>query len=848
MLVRDSSPQNSLDADRPTAISRQSATPLAPLAMSLLTSSAIFDQAGSTIGNAYNLGTISNVTRTIRDFVGTSDLSDLYAFQFASSSRTQISLSELSGDADIRLIQDANNNGKIESNEVLRVSALAGTNTDRISLPSLIDGNYYLEVLSYRGDTHYRLDISATPTLDVGGTIATATELGIIAGKLGRSGSVDSGTDLADIYQFRTLTDGDIQVDLTGLTRDADILLIQDTNNNQLIDATDTIARSVRAGTVADQILVNNLRSGTYFVEVREYGGQSAYTLNITTDSAGESLTTARNLVNLAGTTTTVQEFVGAGDTDDYYRFYLNSTSNIDITLRNLTADADLMLIRDINNNGLLDSLSEIVDLSLNLGTQSDRITANNLSAGTYFISVNSLYRLDTNYTLDLLTTPTITNRSFAGTLAADRFTINPGTMQTVISGNGNVDFGRGLYDRLDLSTIASNSVRSFNLIGRSGSTGVAFDPGNGTRLFDSITLNNGQEVLFEGIDRIEFADRNLDLFVAPNDPLFSQQWNLHMMGVPNAWRFTQGSTQVLIGIEDTGLGFDRSGVLHPDLNAPRTYWLNNANIADDFFREVRDEYYGPRMDSHGTSVQSVIASTSNNGIDLSGINWNSATIAVDVLDGNLGDISTTRATRQLIEQAIAQGQRLVINFSLGGGLPDPEFVNLVAQYQDQVLFIAAAGNDNQNALDYPAGLARSFDNVVAVGGVWGRQNQRRQVTQPGSRYDYGYDNGSNYGNGLTLMGPTEVIAAAAIRSGQDTRFGIDATFGGTSAATANVTGVASLIWSANPNLTGRQVSAIMQDTAYDLGTPGYDSLNGSGFVNADAGVRRALAIGAGYA
>lgn len=33
-----------------------------------------------------------------------------------------------------------------------------------------------------------------------------------------------------------------------------------------------------------------------------------------------------------------------------------------------------------------------------------------------------------------------------------------------------------------------------------------------------------------------------------------------------------------------------------------------------------------------------------------------------------------------------------------------------------------------------------------------------------------------------------------------------------------------------------------MSETAYDLGTPGYDTTYGHGFVNADAAVRRAIA------
>ena len=67
--------------------------------------------------------------------------------------------------------------------------------------------------------------------------------------------------------------------------------------------------------------------------------------------------------------------------------------------------------------------------------------------------------------------------------------------------------------------------------------------------------------------------------------------------------------------------------------------------------------------------------------------------------------------------------------------------------------------------------------------------------------------------------------------------------FDGTSAAAPNVTGVASLVWSANRNLTAAQVKDILSDTAYDLGQQGYDKFYGHGFVNADAAVRRALAL-----
>lgn len=60
---------------------------------------------------------------------------------------------------------------------------------------------------------------------------------------------------------------------------------------------------------------------------------------------------------------------------------------------------------------------------------------------------------------------------------------------------------------------------------------------------------------------------------------------------------------------------------------------------------------------------------------------------------------------------------------------------------------------------------------------------------------------------------------------------------------TSSLTTVASLVWSANPNLTAREVHTVLAQTAYDLGRAGYDLVYGHGFVNADAAVRRAIAL-----
>lgn len=413
------------------------------------------------------------------------------------------------------------------------------------------------------------------------------------------------------------------------------------------------------------------------------------------------------------------------------------------------------------------------------------------------------------------------------GSLEADTFNVTPGASLMVFSGNGNLEFGSGEYDLLDLSHLQSTEV-IFNLATTTGG-GVLYDLGNGDRVFDALTLGDGRQILFEGIDSIAFADANFDLSITPNDPLFNQQWNLHMMGVHNAWRFTTGSEEVLVGVQDTGLGLDTEGFLHPDLRTTTIYWDN-----------YNDESTNR---SHGTAVQSIIAADTNNGIGMSGINWNSSVVNIDVLGGETGDYSLAEATTAMIEQATRQGQRLVINMSLGGGGIEPDFEALIANHQDNVLFVIAAGNNDEGSLLYPARLAAQYSNVIAVGASWGAEDMYGNAKDPGTRISYPDFWGSNYGEGLTLMGPSEVIATGATPSDSGMNFDYATQFNGTSAATPNVAGVASLVWSVNSDLTAAQIRDILATTAYDLGDPGYDLEYGDGFVNADAAVRRAIAL-----
>jgi serine protease len=599
----------------------------------------------------------------------------------------------------------------------------------------------------------------------------------------------------------------------------------------------------------------------------------------------GGFLRTAKD-INVSTSLNVFTDTIDALQPNDYYRFSLQGRSSFNLALNGLQADLDVQVIRDANGNGQVDAGEAIAQSYLG-GSKPESISTT-LDPNTYYIRVYAYGDAVSPYNLSVSATPLTLNSSanpiptspsntngttsslaleqsaptsrtwINGTLGANQFTYTGTSQTTFFSGNGNVDFGSGQRDTLDLRTAAIASTQvSFNWA-TATTGGVVDNPGNGNRVFDAITLANGNRILFEGIEQIQFSDTTYDLSnynitdpstgaitkatVVPNDPLFAQQWDLHMTGVQNAWRFTTGTAGVLIGIQDSGLGTNSSGSINPDLR-PTIFSGNN-------YLDESTSY------SHGTQVQSTIAATINNGVGIAGINGGSDVYHIDVLGGESGDLDLATATQALINQANSKGQRLVVNLSLAGGYSDA-FGQLIANNQDKALFVIAAGNDNTSTISSPGSLAQTYSNVVSVGSSWGRTDYYGNPKTPGERIDYPGWWGTNFTTDanvsanirpLTLMAPSEFIAETANRNASGSYdFAYRDKFNGTSASTPIVSGIASLVWSLNPILTAGQVKAILSETAYDLGTAGYDKFYGNGFINADAAVRRALALARNY-
>jgi hypothetical protein len=88
----------------------------------------------------------------LNDQVSSGNSSDLYQFSLGQSGIFTANLTGLTGDADIKLIQDANSNGTIDSTEVLAYQWERGTASEALRR-FLNPGTYYIQVLSYRDQT-----------------------------------------------------------------------------------------------------------------------------------------------------------------------------------------------------------------------------------------------------------------------------------------------------------------------------------------------------------------------------------------------------------------------------------------------------------------------------------------------------------------------------------------------------------------------------------------------------------------------------------------------------------------------------------------------------------------------
>jgi thermitase len=316
----------------------------------------------------------------------------------------------------------------------------------------------------------------------------------------------------------------------------------------------------------------------------------------------------------------------------------------------------------------------------------------------------------------------------------------------------------------------------------------------------------------------VAYAEPNFILraTATPNDALFSQEYALNNTGqtggtpdadidAPEGWDAKglgafPSSGGPRVGIVDTGI--DQN---HEDLRGKTVACAQSRGIGGLLGGSIQ---VGSCTDDndHGTHVAGTITANTNNGVGVAGVAFNSPLVICRALGGPLGSGSTSDVAN-CITWTAQQGAK-VISMSLGGG--DSSTLKAAVDNAwaggNGSLLVAAAGNDGDSTVNYPAGYA----SVVSVAATDNR-DQRASFSNANADVE---------------------IAAPGVNILSTKRGGGYFTLSGTSMATPHVSGVAAILFGRTPTATAATIRSQLDAAVDDLGPAGRDPSFGFGRVN----------------
>ncbi|EED36873.1 peptidase S8 and S53, subtilisin, kexin, sedolisin [Luminiphilus syltensis NOR5-1B] len=539
-------------------------------------------------------------------------------------------------------------------------------------------------------------------------------------------------------------------------------------------------------------------------------------------------------------------QLAATGDLDDFFRIEAFAGQSATLIIADFdTADIDLYLY---NEQG------EIIDFSVDTGEiEQVAFPAN----GVYFLNP-FLFAGASSYNL------VVGNA-------------NIGSRSRVVPGEIIAQFsGEGVLKTDEAASRRRSALQRFGLRQRGGGLGrerllagdKAFGPGSSqdvrvTEIHNALSHDKalkdqwGTWLLAKrlgGYPGVAGATPNrvVKAFSTPNDEFLGLQWHYPLIKLASAWDITAGDPGVIVAVLDSGV------IAHPELDGRLVsgYDFISDSIAagdgdgidpdpTDEGRVIDEETGAPVADPggasyHGTHVAGTVVARGNNSLGIAGVAYNARVMPLRALSDDGG---TTYDVLQAVrfaaglenDSGILPAQpAAIINLSLGGsGFSNTEQALFSRVAEQGVLVVAASGNDGNSQVDFPAG----YYDVIAVGAVdlqgratdYSNQGPALDLTAPGG--DLQSDlNGDGYPDGVLSLGVSEGQPAYVFAAG-------------TSMAAPHVAGVLALMRSVNPDLSGSDIVALLNQgqLSDDTGEPGRDDTYGWGVINAQKAVDAAL-------
>ncbi len=339
----------------------------------------------------------------------------------------------------------------------------------------------------------------------------------------------------------------------------------------------------------------------------------------------------------------------------------------------------------------------------------------------------------------------------------------------------------------------------------------------------------------YSKLDEVDFVETNKlyrAFSVTPNDTYFSYQWAINHTHINSSWSLSTGNSSIVIAIIDTGVDWH-----HPDLAG--NIWNNSdeipANNEDDDGNGYTDDIRGwdfvnlssssfcfsgedcvgednDPMDfhGHGTHCSGIAAAVTNNSEGISGACWNCKIMPLKA--GYVDDTGSAVLSVDDIVEAIyyaANNNATIISMSFGGESSSSLETALDYARSKGVILVAAAGNNNSDTINYPAG----YSTVISVAAT--------NINDEKASY-------SSYGNWIDIsapggdspLNPNGILSTYYNYSTSSSTY---AWSSGTSMATPLVAGAIGLIISSTGNTNQTDILNALKSTGKDVNFSGYN-------------------------